>query len=235
MGDHPDPHHDIGALARALEHAGDTIATHEASLAQALADQVRLTREVHHRVKNNLQVIASLISLHARGAPPGPVAEAYATIQRRVDALAIVHRNHLTEIDSDAGIGARVLVGELAANLRTGIAATGRAPPITVDVADLRMSQDIAAPVAFLITELTELSMISDRAAPIALTIADLGDGRALLSIASRGLMQSQGANPHNRILAGLARQLRAPLDFDSAHARYAIAIPLKDPRSAPQ
>ena len=56
---------DLGDTFRALSR---TVATHEAGLAEGLVRQTRLTREVHHRVKNNLQVISSLINIHARGA-----------------------------------------------------------------------------------------------------------------------------------------------------------------------
>ena len=64
------------------------------ALDEGLKQQVLLTREVHHRVKNNLQIIASLINLHARTADSDPAKLAYGKIQRRVDALAVVHRNH---------------------------------------------------------------------------------------------------------------------------------------------
>ncbi|MBV5325363.1 MAG: sensor histidine kinase, partial [Rhodospirillaceae bacterium] len=83
--------HELRQLSETFRHITETISTHEAELAAGLARQTRLTREVHHRVKNNLQVVASLINLHARGQVQSDVIRAYASIQRRVDALAVVH------------------------------------------------------------------------------------------------------------------------------------------------
>ncbi len=227
------PAREIRELAETFERVATTMAAHEASLGKALNDQVRLTREVHHRVKNNLQVVASLISLHARGAPSGPVAEAYASIQRRVDALAIVHRNHYAELEGSGGISAKALIGEIASNLRTGMATTGAAPPIAVQAAPLQLSQDVAVPVAFLITELVELSIREDRAAAIRidLTIGEPPEV-AWLTIASAALAaigRTDGlvSAPHSRIVEGLARQLRAPLAHMPDAQGYRIAVPI--------
>jgi hypothetical protein len=98
------PAHEIGALGEAFNKVTHTVARHEAELEAAVVRQTRLVREVHHRVKNNLQVVASLLNLHSRGSPNEQVAAAYASIQRRVDALAVVHRNHYAELEENRGV-----------------------------------------------------------------------------------------------------------------------------------
>ncbi len=227
------PAREIRELADTFDAAGETIAAHESRVAKALADQVRLTREVHHRVKNNLQVVASLISLHARGAPAGPVADAYASIQRRVDALAIVHRNHFAELEENHGVSVKALIGEIASNLRTGIAASGHAPSIRINVAPVHVSQDVAVPIAFLVTELVELSIGQSRDAAITITLLPGAGGTALLSVMSDALARFGAHGEHDdaprysRVIDGLARQLRAPLGFDADIGGYAIPIPV--------
>lgn len=69
-------------------------------------------------MKNNLQVISSLINFHARGATGPEAMAAYASIQRRVDALAVVHRHHFAELEDNRGLNLRTMIGELAANIR---------------------------------------------------------------------------------------------------------------------
>ena len=92
-GDVPDPAMLRALPAQEIRELGDTfralsrtVAIHEAGLAEGLVRQTKLTREVHHRVKNNLQVIASLINFHARSARTPEATVAYASIQRRVRA-----------------------------------------------------------------------------------------------------------------------------------------------------
>ncbi len=226
------PAREIRELAETFNTAGETIATHEARIARALNDQVKLTREVHHRVKNNLQVVASLISLHARGVPAGPVADAYASIQRRVDALAIVHRNHYAELEESGGVSAKALIGELASNLRTGLAASGGAPPVTVTVLPVRVSQDVAMPIAFLITELVELSILESREDPIRIVLARDMNGHVVLTVASAALAKvadrpDSNVPRYSRVIDGLARQLRSPLVYDARLGGYSIVVPV--------
>src|SRR3546814_19235322 len=108
----PTPAQEIRDLGQTFRLITQTIAAHEAELAAGLERQTRLTREVHHRVKNNLQIIASLINLHSRSAPTQEAVDAYISIQRRVDALSVVHRNHYAELEVHPGIGVRSLRSE---------------------------------------------------------------------------------------------------------------------------
>jgi two-component sensor histidine kinase len=69
---------EIRAVYDSFVRLSRTVVDHEAELAEGLVRQTKLTREVHHRVKNNLQVIASLINFHSRGAITPEAAAAYA-------------------------------------------------------------------------------------------------------------------------------------------------------------
>ena len=102
------------AFARAIARVDES----EREMTGALEGQRRLVREVHHRVKNNLQVIASLLNIHGRSAETAEARAAYAGISRRVGALSIVHRNHFAEMEENRGIALRPLISELAAELR---------------------------------------------------------------------------------------------------------------------
>jgi hypothetical protein len=225
------PAREIRTLAEAFATATEAIAQREMRLEEGLRNQVLLTREVHHRVKNNLQVVASLINLHARGTN-GEVAAAYASIQRRVDALAIVHRNHYAELEKHNGVSLRSLVAELTANLRAGAPSGAAHFSITLNMIAGNVSQDVAVPVAFLITELVELLMIRAPNEPVRITLA-AGDTpiQSTLTIASHGLATLGAQDPDldrfGRIIAGLARQLRSSLAFDAEQGRYEITIPI--------
>ena len=63
----------------------------EQRMADQLAEKETLLREIHHRVKNNLQVVSSLLGLQERRSDPGPAQEALRQSARRVGAMALVH------------------------------------------------------------------------------------------------------------------------------------------------
>ena len=130
-------------------------------MAGALEGQRRLVREVHHRVKNNLQVVASLLNIHGRSADTPEARAAYAGIGRRVGALSIVHRNHFAEMEESRGIALRPLISELAAELRAGAPEQARGLAIDLDLEGVYTTQDVAVAVAFLVTEIVECAMLT--------------------------------------------------------------------------
>lgn len=228
----------IRTPAREIEDLGNTfraiseeVATHEAEMAQGLERQQRLTREVHHRVKNNLQIIASLINLHARSAATSEATDAYTSIQRRVDALSVVHRNHYAELEEHRGVGIRSLLSELSASLRATAPDGSSHFIIQVDSDNLYVTQDVAVPVAFLITELVELAMLSEPSAVVRISVRRAEEpGIAHLTVASAALrnskeLQARLDSRFDRVLNGLSRQLRTPLDHDPVEGSYRIAI----------
>jgi len=226
------PSQEIRALGEAFQVSAAQLIRREEELEAGLRHQVRLTREVHHRVKNNLQVVASLINLHSRGTK-GEVAAAYASIQRRVDALAVVHRNHFAELEENRGVALRSLIAELTANLRGTAPAAASHMTITLDMIPAYITQDVAVPVAFLVTEIVELVMESDPTGGVAISLApaDVPD-RALLTIEAAGLAiddrrDDPARDRFERIILGFSRQLRSQLDHHKDTGRYAIAIPI--------
>jgi signal transduction histidine kinase len=223
------PAREIRELGLAFDKVTRTVARHEADLESALERQTKLVREVHHRVKNNLQVVASLLNLHARGAKSEDVAAAYASIQRRVDALAVVHRNHYAELEESRGVALKPLISELGANLRATAPASAAHMQIRLDVEPFYATQDVAVSIAFLITELVELAMFCGGHT---VTISLHGqDGRpARLSVDSPSLKaeaecDEQLFSRFDRIVTGLGRQLRSAIDRDLEAGCYALDI----------
>lgn len=227
------PAREIRELGDAFRTVTERIGRHEAELAEGLARQTKLTREVHHRVKNNLQVVASLINIHARGVDDPAVAAAYASIQRRVDALSVVHRNHFAELEANRGVGLRTLIGELAANLRATATPGAGNFGITLDLMTAYCTQDVALPVAFLVTELVEAAMIADPRGKVVICLTPTEDpARATFSIVSPALaLDPDGPDlsgeRYRRVVEGLSRQLRSKMTIDAVTGGYAIAIPI--------
>lgn len=223
------PAREISQLGLAFDEVTRTVARHEAELEAAVERQTRLVREVHHRVKNNLQVVASLLNLHARGATSEDVAAAYASIQRRVDALAVVHRNHYAELEENRGVALRSLISELGANLRATAPASASHMQIRVDIDPFYVTQDVAVSVAFLITELVEFAMFCG-AGSVVIALRGQGPKSARLSIGSDSLKAGTVCDEKlferfDRIVTGLSRQLRSTMERDTERGRYSLDL----------
>jgi len=225
------PAQEIRELGDTFRTISRTVALHEAGLAEGLVRQTKLTREVHHRVKNNLQVISSLINFHARGARSADATAAYASIQRRVDALAVVHRNHFAELEENRGLNLRGVIGELASNIRATAPEGASSVAIALDVDPYLVNQDVGVALAFLVTEAVELAMSVDGAAQIRVAVksSDIPD-RATLRVVSRALVEGDALREligtrYGRVMEGLSRQLRAPLHHDPLTGAYEIAF----------
>ena len=224
--------------AQELRELGDTftaisrtVAAHEAGLEEGLQRQTKLTREVHHRVKNNLQVISSLINFHARGARSEDATAAYASIQRRVDALAVVHRHHFAELEEHRGLNLRTMIGELASNIRATASERAQAIGLTLDIDGFLVNQDVAVALAFLVTEMIELASACDPAAQVRVAVKPSEtEGRAVLRVVSRALVDGDelrdlAGTRYGRVMEGLARQLRSKLHHDPLTGAYEIAF----------
>jgi len=229
------PAREIRELGEAFNRAVRTVVHHEAELEAAVERQTKLVREVHHRVKNNLQVVASLLNIHSRGSPNEEVAAAYASIQRRVDALAVVHRNHFAELEENRGVALKPLISELAANLRATAPASAIGMGIRLGLEPYYVTQDVAVSVAFLITEIAEYAMLCGAGAvSIVLTGEDAAPGTARLAIESDSLRpdapcQAMLSERFERIVTGLSRQLRSTIDRDLEAGRYTLAVAVVD------
>lgn len=224
------PATEIDALGQAFERSVERIERSEQEMAVALEGQRRLVREVHHRVKNNLQVVASLLNIHGRNASTGEAKDAYAAIGRRVEALSVVHRNHYAELEENRGIALQPLFNELAAGLRGSAPEQARALGIDLDVEPLNTTQDAAVAAAFLVTEIVEFAMLHQPDVPVEVTLRRSGELTALLSLSSPVLVPEQEEvdierKQFERIVDGLARQLRSPLD--RRLGRYSVDVPV--------
>jgi len=221
---------EIRELSEAFERAVGRIEGAEREALDALDGQRRLVREVHHRVKNNLQVVASLLSIHGRSASKAEAKAAYSAIGRRVDALSVVHRHHYAELEENRGLALRPLLTELAADLRSSAPVEARGMRIELELDAPSTTQDVAVASAFLATEIVEFAMLRHPNDTIEISLRREGELTATLAISSSVLIpegdpDDVAKQQFERIVEGLARQLRSPLDRKLG--RYAVTLPV--------
>ena len=226
------PATEIQSLRDAFGRAVTQVEESERDMTDALASQRRLVREVHHRVKNNLQVVASLLNIHGRSAGTPEARAAYAGIGRRVGALSIVHRNHFAEMEENRGIALRPLLSELAAELRAGAPEPARKLAIDLELDSVNTTQDVAVAVAFLVTEIVEFAMLDRPDEPVEISLRRSSELTARLTLGSPVLVPDDTDEPQKaqfeRIIAGLAKQLRSSLERKLG--RYSVDLPVFPP-----
>ena len=83
---------EVRELAETLDAMAEMIVARDVSINESLAQKDALLREIHHRVKNNLQVITSLLSLQQRALTDPSAREAMSDTRQRITAMALIYR-----------------------------------------------------------------------------------------------------------------------------------------------
>jgi len=127
---------------------------YEDHLLKSLHEKEVLLREVHHRVKNNMAVIASILDLQKSCLPEGAVLNAFDECKHRINSMALVHDCLYQSEDLDRIDMARYL-GRLVATLQRSYAAHEFAVFTDIDVGpDMLLDIEHSMPCALIITEL---------------------------------------------------------------------------------
>ena len=119
----------------------------------SLAEKEALLKEVHHRVKNNLQLISSLLSLQANRISDPAVAELFSESRNRVRSMALVHEN-LYRAGNLAKISMGVHVRTLVAQLRQAYGVEAQQIALETRVSDVHLEMSRAVSSGLIINEL---------------------------------------------------------------------------------
>lgn len=123
------------------------------ALRAALAEREALLLEVHHRVKNNLQVVSSLLRMQMRALPAGAAKEALEESFSRVHSIALVHEI-LYRGRSYAALPLGEYVGTLVRSLARATGAASRGIEIQLNVGEVELPIERAVPCGLVISEL---------------------------------------------------------------------------------
>ncbi len=143
---------EIRLLARTLDELAENITSRDRMLNESLAEKDALMREIHHRVKNNLQIISSLLSMQQRALTDAPAKAALGDTRQRISALALIYRT-LYQSENIRYADAREFLTELVGQLVAS--ESGRGPLVTssVEADSLVVDPDKLAPLALWLVE----------------------------------------------------------------------------------
>lgn len=191
-------------------------------------------REIHHRVKNNLQTVASLLRIQARRTKSDEVKEALNEAMRRVSAIALVHDTLSEGLNQDVNFDEvfdriMLLATEVASTLNTKVTSI-------IDGKFGQLKSEIATPLAVALTEVITNAVehgLADRSGVVAVN-AERKQKQLLITVSDngRGLPDGKvGPGLGTQIIRTLIEgELRGTIHWSSPHeggARVAISLPL--------
>ena len=179
-----------------------------------------LLGEIHHRVKNNLQVISSLLSLQERSIDDVSAKAAILEGKERVKSMGLIHKM-LYQNDNYAGVEMDDYAQQLISSLLDSFGMNGSKIKLDINFSKLKLDVDTAIPVGLIINELVINSLkyaydktaspqlkvnLTETSAELLLEVADNGSGSANALINSKSFGM--------KLIKSLSRQLGGSLSI---------------------
>lgn len=207
---------------RARRDAQQLAATNTA-LQGALKDRELLLRELHHRVKNSLQTVTSLLRVQSREVPEGPARETLEEAGRRVKSMALVHQDLYLKPGRE-GVAMDQYVPKLAEGLLRAHALDQRVA-LHLQVDPVQLNADSAVPLGLVLNELltnaAKHAFPGDRRGTIHVALHDRGTELELLvrddGVGYNGAHRAGDTGLGSGILATFADTLRAAWTVEHA------------------
>jgi len=156
---------------------------------RALVSKDATIREIHHRVKNNLQTVAAMLRLQARRASTEEAREALAEAELRIAAIAVVHESLSAEtgeaVDFDEIVD-RILA--LMRDLASAYATPGSVPVLAREGSWGSLPADLATPLAMAVSELLHNAVEHASATQVTVRLRRADDGGLHLAVHDNGV-----------------------------------------------
>ena len=222
----------------------------EARLLASLEEKDLLLKEIHHRVKNNLQIISSILFLQARRVDDPSFRALLQDCRNQVASMALIHEDlyrskDFRNVDFTAYV--RTLLSRLIGSYRGE-----GSPGSRIDAEDMRLGIDTAIPCGLIVNELCtnaiKHAFPPDRAVPdpeVRVLLRRLDSGRILIGVSDNGVGLPEDfdlsvtASFGMRIIGKLAEQLGAELSVaravpGSRGAGFELVVPCSVPAESP-
>lgn len=213
-------------LGKNLLKAHHNLYKSKLEIEKQIQEKETLLREVHHRVKNNMQTVSSLLSLQSRNIKDESVKSLFKSSQNRVISMAMVHEMLYMRNDL-AKIGYKSYVEELSGYLVKSVKGVENKIKLTIDIPDIQLGIDTAIPLGLLINETItnalKYGIKDDNAGEIHIALKKGLEKDYVLSIGDNGEGFSDTITPKNtrslglKLIHNLTRQLKGTISKDNS------------------
>lgn len=210
-------------FGRNLLHTHNRLYRSKKALQQQMKEREFLLKEIHHRVKNNLQTVSSLLSLQSRNIDDPKMKDLIKGSQNRVITMAMIHemlymRNDFSKIEF------KTYVQELVEYLIRSVRGNSHHIALEIDIPNMKMGLDTAVPLGLLINEAVTNSLkygIPEGNGKIYVLLSRTEDDHFLLKIGDDGVGFPESVTHKNtqslglKLIHNLARQLKGSIKRD--------------------
>lgn len=193
----------------------------EDSIRRSLTEKEVLLREIHHRVKNNMQVIVSLLNLQSQGFTQPELRHSHEELGNRIRALALVHQM-LTEGPTLERIDLSDYVARLVEQLRRFHLGDGRRIEVRLKLEPVSIDMDRAVPLGLIVNEMVSNCFVhafpDDRRGVATVALAER-DGVVELSVTDNGIgfagPDPDGTSLGTRLIKVLSNQIAGTVRYE--------------------
>ena len=225
-------------LKKFSEELEAKVAERTEALNKSLHEKEILLKEIHHRVKNNLQIVASLLNLQSRQITDPATLAMIRESQNRIKAMALVHER-LYRSEDISSIDLLDYVRFMGTNLFNFYDVTPATVRLTVDISDIRVDINRAIPLGLIINEILSNSLKyafpSGRKGTIAVTVKkDDSTIRIIVQDDGAGIPESLDWKKTEslglRLVNSLTEQLQGTIELDrTAGTKFTIVVQEKE------
>lgn len=211
-----------------LTEANEKLTTKNSLLEEMNVEKEVLLKEIHHRVKNNLQIITSLLSLQSSFIEDEKMRALFRYSQYRINSMAMIHEM-LYKTDDVSKINYDEYVKMLISNLIVSMKGTDSAVKLEVDVPKIQLNIDTAIPLGLLINEIVTNSLkygiVDDKAGVLSIEIKNIRHEEYKMTISDDGVGFGDGINFRSSNSLGLmlihrlSIQLKGNVEKDNTYA----------------
>ena len=218
---------EIRMLARTLDELAESIVARDTALTASLEEKDALMREIHHRVKNNLQIISSLLSMQQRALTDPASKVAVGDTRQRIAALALIYRT-LYQSDDLRYADARIFLTELVGQLVASESGRGQVVTSSVEADSLVVDPDKLAPLALWLVEAVtnaQKHAFVGRGGDLKVRFFVRGETSVLeVQDDGPGVSETFRAGVGRTLMGAFAKQLRGTAEMVPAEGRGTIA-----------
>ncbi|MCV2869103.1 sensor histidine kinase [Defluviimonas sp. WL0002] len=227
---------ELREIAASFDRMMDNVIHDEAELENMVRERDVLLREVHHRVKNNLQLIASFMNMQLRRVSSVELRDELRVVQDRVLSLASIH-DELFRASGLREVPADEVLADIANHLARRVDELGHAYDVRTDLDPIRMTADQIVPLALLATEalnnaMRHAAVSSGGARRIDLSFKKGRDDEGILKIFNDVAKDKRVADDARgkgglgeQLVSAFGRQLNGELQRGMEGSRYGVTI----------